>query len=92
MLEAGGDAAADDERVHSASSPDELAFISAAELFGFVFSARLSSPSTILVIKDKRFGESHEVQILEVRMLGLPLRRKHEGQVCARTNAAATHM
>ena len=48
-----------------ASSPDEQAFVAAAEYFGYEFAERRSDVGE-LVIKDKRSGGTHVVQILEV--------------------------
>jgi len=52
----------------SASSPDELALVSAAEHFGYEFTARDLSAGTVLV-RDKRLGEfsqPHAVELLAV--------------------------
>ena len=48
-----------------ASSPDEQAFVAAAEFFGYEFTERRPDVGEV-VIKDKRTGETHVVTILEV--------------------------
>jgi len=59
MLEQVGDA-----QIPSASSPDELAFVAAAEHFGLHFEARQTARG-VVVLHDKARGERHEVQLLE---------------------------
>ena len=49
----------------SASSPDEQAFVAAAEYFGFEYTAR-DSDKGLLTILEKRTGISHQVEVLEV--------------------------
>ena len=58
------------ERVHgqlelSASSPDEQAFVAAAEYFGFEYTAR-DADRGVLTLLEKRSGVSHEVEVLEI--------------------------
>ena len=48
-----------------ASSPDELAFVSAAEYFGIEFTARDASRGRIQ-LRDKASGETLEVELLDV--------------------------
>ena len=54
-----------DEGHLSASSPDELAFVAAAEHFGFEFCARRDAEGEI-AITDKRLGVTHTIGILAV--------------------------
>eukprot|EP00965_Chrysotila_dentata_P203989 6182067-Pleurochrysis_carterae.AAC.1 len=51
-------------QIPSASSPDELAFVAAAEHFGLHFEARQTARG-VVVLHDKARGERHEVQLLE---------------------------
>ena len=52
----------DGDQTLSASSPDEQAFVAAAEHFGFDFIAR-DSDSGVLTVSDKRLGASYDVQV-----------------------------
>eukprot|EP00966_Prymnesium_polylepis_P115396 2667497-Prymnesium_polylepis.1 len=49
----------------AASSPDELAFVAAAEYFGFEYLGRDAFEGRLSLL-DKNAGERHDVQILEV--------------------------
>ena len=50
-----------DEGALSASSPDEQAFVAAAEYFGYEFTARHDDKGYICV-RDKRLNETYEVK------------------------------
>ena len=52
----------------SASSPDEQAFVAAAEYFGFEYVAR-DADRGVLTLLEKQSGIRHEVEVLEVRAL-----------------------
>ena len=52
-------------QVLSASSPDETAFVAAAEHFGFEFVAR-DAERGLVILLDKTSGERHAVELLEV--------------------------
>ena len=75
-------------QVPSASSPDELAFVSAAEFFGLTFEKRHAS-SGVLVVHDKLRDERHEIQVsthsthTSILVVLFCLRSKHDRQVCA---------
>ena len=53
----------DEQRELSASSPDEQAFVAAAELLGYEFAERHDDEGYVL-LKDKRTGAVETVQVL----------------------------
>lgn len=54
-----------DEGHLSASSPDELAFVAAAEHLGFEFCERRDNEG-LMMVRDKRMGITHTIKILAV--------------------------